>query len=212
MNHGKLIVGAALLVLAIPAVTQEQSAAPAAGASASQTSPQKKRLTINQRRELQQQRIGEGVEDGSVTAGEAARLERKEAGINKEIRSMKKDGNFTPAERARVQRQQNRLSREIYTQKHDAQTQNTNPTSEVGARQRAQQKRIGEGIESGQLTAGEATRLEHREAGINREVSGMRQANGGQLTAGERKLVNRQQNRTSRAIYRQKHDAQRRPR
>ncbi len=212
MNHGKLIVGAALLALAIPVVAQDQSAAPAAGAPAAQTSPQRKRLTINQRRELQQQRIGEGVENGSLTAGEAARLERKEAAINKEVRTMKKDGDFTPAERARVQRQQNRLSQQIYAEKHDAQTQSTNPKSEIGARQRAQQKRIGEGIESGQLTAGEAARLERREAGINREVSGMRQANGSQLTPAERKLVNHQQNRTSRAIYRQKHDAQRRPR
>ena len=41
---------------------------------------------IHQRKENQQQRIGEGVENGSLTPHETANLERKEAGINRETR------------------------------------------------------------------------------------------------------------------------------
>jgi hypothetical protein len=59
------------------------------------------------------------------------------------------------------------------------------------------------------LTAGEAANLEHKEAGINREVRNDRAANGGHLTAQERAQVNRQQNRVSNQIYNKKHNGRR---
>jgi len=71
-----------------------------------------------------------------------------------------------------------------------------------------QQERIAQGVKSGQLTAGETARLERKEAGLNKEVRGMRQEDGGKLSAADRALVNHQQNQLSRQIYRQKHDAQ----
>lgn len=77
----------------------------------------------------------------------------------------------------------------------------------VPERKENQQDRIAQGVKSGQLTAGETSRLESREAHINRETSRDRAANGGRLTPAERARVNRQQNRTSRAIYRDKHNA-----
>jgi hypothetical protein len=172
------------------------------------TTPTTKSPVINERKENQQQRIGEGVENGSLTANEAAHLEKKESKLNAEERRMKADGNLTPAERARLTRQQNALSKQIYNQKHDAQTQNLNPKSEVGQRQREQQKRIGEGIENGSLNAREASRLEKQETHVNCEVARDRAANGGTLTPAEKAKVNRQQNRESKRIYRQKHDAQ----
>ncbi len=172
------------------------------------TTPTTKSPVINERKENQQQRIGEGVENGSLTANEASHLEKKESKLNAEERRMKADGNLTPAERAKLTRQQNALSKQIYNQKHDAQTQNLNPKSEVGMRQREQQKRIGEGIENGSLNAREASRLEKQETHVNREVARDRAANGGTLTPDEKAKVNRQQNRESKRIYRQKHDAQ----
>ena len=80
--------------------------------------------------------------------------------------------------------------------------------NEVNDRQRNQQKRIGEGVENGSLTAGETAHLEKQETAIHHEVKTDRRANGGALTAQERRQVNRQQNRESKRIYRQKHDAQ----
>ncbi len=80
--------------------------------------------------------------------------------------------------------------------------------AEVDQRQRNQQARIGEGVESGELTPRETARLERKEARIHREIRRERAANGGTLTPGERARVNRQENRLSRQIYRQKHDAQ----
>jgi hypothetical protein len=80
---------------------------------------------IKDRKENQQKRIGNGVENGSLTPKEAARLEHKEAGLNKEIRHDRKvnGGNLTNKEKAQVNRQQNRLSKDIYKQKHDGQHQ-----------------------------------------------------------------------------------------
>jgi WXXGXW repeat (2 copies) len=76
----------------------------------------------------------------------------------------------------------------------------------VNGRQFDQQGRIAQGVHSGQLTPGETSHLENREANIHNEVHNDRVANGGKLTEQERQQVNRQQNRTSGAIYRDKHN------
>ncbi len=76
----------------------------------------------------------------------------------------------------------------------------------IEARQRRQQKRIAQGVNSGQLTAGETSRLEKREAGIERREDRMRAQNGGTLKPGQRKAINKQLNSTSKAIYRDKHN------
>ena len=78
--------------------------------------------------------------------------------------------------------------------------------NEVNDRKRNQQKRIGQGVESGSLTAGETAHLEKQESAINKEVRTDRATNGGKLTAQEHAQVNRQQNRESRRIYRDKHN------
>ena len=56
----------------------------------------------------------------------------------------------------------------------------------INQRKVAQQDRIGNGVKSGQLTAGETPRLEHQEAGINREERGMRAQDNGHLTKQDR--------------------------
>jgi hypothetical protein len=89
-----------------------------------------------------------------------------------------------------------------------AQTAPAAPKSEVKRREVRQQKRVAQGVQSGQLTPGETARIEHNEAKINREVHRDRVRNGGTLTSKEKAQLNHQQNRESRQIYRQKHDAQ----
>jgi hypothetical protein len=178
-------------------------------AVAQTTTPATAPATINQRKENQQDRIANGIQSGELTAGETKNLEKKESDLNHEEHDMRKldNGHLTAADRATLNQQQNKLSKNIYNQKHDAQVQNVNPKSEVGQRQRNQQERIAQGVKSGQLTSGETAHLEGREAGINKEVHNERAANGGKLTAAERRQVNRQENRTSNAIYRKKHNA-----
>ena len=176
--------------------------------AAAQTTPATAPPTINQRKENQQDRIANGIQDGQLTAGETKHLEKKETELNQEERDMRKldNGHLTTADRATLNQQRTKLSQDIYKQKHDAQVQNANPKSEVGQRERLQQERIAQGVKSGQLTSGETARLEGREAHINKEVHNDRVANGGTLTQAERRQVNHQENRTSRAIYRKKHN------
>jgi hypothetical protein len=78
----------------------------------------------------------------------------------------------------------------------------------VNGRAYNQQARIANGAASGRLTAGETSRIEGREANVNREVRNERQANGGALTPQERQQVNRQQNNLSKTIYKDKHTPQ----
>jgi len=81
--------------------------------------------TIQQRKENQQKRIGQGVTNGSMTAGETAKVEHQERSVNQEIRADRKSngGNLTNNEKAQVNRQQNRMSKEIYNVKHNASKQ-----------------------------------------------------------------------------------------
>jgi hypothetical protein len=76
----------------------------------------------------------------------------------------------------------------------------------VNGRAFNQQGRIAQGVRSGELTPRETSRLENREANINREVASDRAANGGKLTPAEHKQVERQQNRASKKIYQDKHN------
>jgi methionine-rich copper-binding protein CopC len=77
----------------------------------------------------------------------------------------------------------------------------------INQRKVDQQDRIGNGVKSGQLTAGETARLEHQEAGVNKEERGMRAQDNGHLTSQDRKTIHAQQNQESRRIYRDKHNA-----
>lgn len=77
----------------------------------------------------------------------------------------------------------------------------------IHQRKENQQDRIAQGVRSGQLTAHETRNLERREVSINREEHRMRRADDGRLTRADRKAINRRQNRVSRSIYRDKHNA-----
>lgn len=80
---------------------------------------------IAERKESQQSRIAQGVKSGQLTAGETAKLEKKEAAINKETRAdrMANGGKLTVADKKQINRQQNKVSKEIYAKKHNEPTQ-----------------------------------------------------------------------------------------
>jgi hypothetical protein len=76
--------------------------------------------------------------------------------------------------------------------------------NEVNRREARQQKRIGKGVANGTLTSKQATNLEKRETSVqNREKADMA-AHNGHLTKAEQRGINRQQNRISRSIKRDK--------
>jgi hypothetical protein len=81
------------------------------------------------------------------------------------------------------------------------------PKPTVAQRKENQQDRIAQGVKSGQLTAGETSKLETKEAAINGETKADRAANGGKLTAAEKKQINGQQNQLSKQIHADKTNA-----
>jgi hypothetical protein len=94
------------LALAAPLVASAQSAA----------TPR-----IDRRQATQQQRIEHGEQSGSLTAQEAARLEKGQDHLQAVEDKAGADGVVTGKERARLTHVENKQSARIYRQKHDAQ-------------------------------------------------------------------------------------------
>jgi hypothetical protein len=77
--------------------------------------------------------------------------------------------------------------------------------NQVNGREENQQQRIANGVQSGKLNSQQTANLEKRETSVqNREQKDMA-AHNGHLTKAEQKGINRQQNRVSKSIYKDKH-------
>ena len=173
---------------------------------------------VDRRQENQRERVAEGVHSGQLTKEEAKELTGTEQKIRQEERAYKSDGVLTKEERKDLHQDLNEASREIYQEKHDAETRpgvtpaEPRPYSKdpgVNARQENQQHRIAEGVRSGELTKREAHRLEEREAHLARMERRLKED--GSLTPAERERLQRRLHALSAEIYKQKHDAQERP-
>src|SRR5947207_5874791 len=80
---------------------------------------------VGQRRENQQDRIAQGAKSGQLTAGERAKLENQQKGINQQVTADRKAnaGTLTASEKKQVNKEQNAASKNIYHKKHNAKTQ-----------------------------------------------------------------------------------------
>ena len=76
----------------------------------------------------------------------------------------------------------------------------------IDGREANQHRRIEHGVRHGSLTPRETHRLERREASIAAQEARMRAHHHGHLTRHDRHLLNKRLNRTSAAIWRDKHD------
>lgn len=76
---------------------------------------------VNQREQNEQNRIANGVHDGSLTPQEASRLEKNQANIQRhEQKMMARDGgHLTQQDQRRLNQAQNRQSHAIYHAKHN---------------------------------------------------------------------------------------------
>ncbi len=160
----------------------------------------------------QEKRIEQGLQSGQLTTREAARLQAEQARIDRMEANALRDGQLTAAERARINAAQNKASADIYRQKHDAQT--GDPNSPSSRRMQAdvqrsinQEKRIQQGMASGELTNREAARLETGQARVGRSQA--RAGADGHVGPREQAGIQHRQNVQSKRIYRQKHDGQR---
>jgi hypothetical protein len=164
-----------------------------------------------QRNVNQQQRIEQGLKSGELSTGEAAKLEKGEARIERMESNANKDGTLTDAEKARIQKAQNAQSKEISRLKHNDRT--GNPDSASSKRMQAdvqrnvnQQKRIEGGVQSGALTGHETAKLERGQARVDAATA--RAGADGHVSAAEQKRIQAKENRQSKRIFKQKHDEQ----
>jgi hypothetical protein len=168
---------------------------------------------IVKRDEQQQARIEQGLKSGELTTREAGRLEQGEARIDRmEARDLK-DGTLTPQERTQIDRAQNRESAAIYREKHDAAV--GDPNSPSARRMEAdvqrnvnQERRIEQGVRSGELTNREAGQLERGQAKTDRLES--RAAADGHVGPNEQRRIQHAENRQSEHIWAEKHNGRRR--
>jgi len=112
-----LAVGGLILVGAAAAQTQSNTS----GAGPGVDDPGHPRVNeVNQREQNQQDRIANGLKNGTMTPGQAAHVEKQEQHIeNQEKRDMaKNNGHLTKAEQKQLNKEQNKTSKEIYRDKH----------------------------------------------------------------------------------------------
>jgi hypothetical protein len=164
--------------------------------------------TAVQRDVNQQDRIEQGLQSGQLTTREASQLERGEAGIDHmEARDLSK-GPLTSQEQRQINNAQNRESNAIYQDKHNGITGNPNSVSSRRmqadvARDANQEKRIGQGIRSGQLNNRQVAGLERGQAHDDRLEA--RAGANGHVGAGAQARIQGAENRQSNRIYRAKH-------
>ena len=77
--------------------------------------------------------------------------------------------------------------------------------NQVNGRETDQQNRIANGVKNGSLSPRQTSNLENREANVQSREKKDMAAHNGHLTKAEQNGINRQQNRISKSIYKDKH-------
>jgi hypothetical protein len=79
---------------------------------------------VGARRNLQQQRIANGINSGQLSPSEAAKTESREQNINRHVAADRaaNGGTLTPQQKANINHRQNGASRQMYNEKHNAKT------------------------------------------------------------------------------------------
>jgi len=160
----------------------------------------------------QKSRIIQGFNSGQLTAKEAWRLGKQQGRTYRKEHRFKADGSFTRRERSIIRRDLNKSSRRIYKQKHNRKMQGQ-PRSRmrnlgVNKRQPKYNRRITQGIRTGQLTRGEARRLGKQHVRILNKRRNFK--SDGNFTKRERARIRKSLNHLSKRTYRLKHNNKKR--
>jgi hypothetical protein len=160
-----------------------------------------------QRNVNQQQRIENGLQDGQLNTREASQLEQGQAHIDRMEQRDLRNGPLTGQEQAQIQHAENVQSHDIYRDAHNGAY--GNPDSASSRRMQAdvqrdvnQERRIDNGVRNGSLNNRQTARLQGYEA-RNDHLERRAGANG-YVGRGEQRHIQRAENRSSRAIYRNK--------
>ena len=185
--------------------------ATAAFGSSFAASAQTSAANTTQRDVNQEQRIENGLQNGTITTRENAELQRDEAHVDKLQAKDLKNGSLSPAEKAQLTAAQNKASRDIHTATTNG--VNGNPLSASSQRAQAdtqrninQQQRINNGVKDGSLTNHEAASLERGQSHVDKREA--RAGANGNVSAGEQRRIARADTRQSARIYNKRHNAQ----
>jgi hypothetical protein len=157
----------------------------------------------------QQSRVEQGLQSGSLSTGEAAKLESQESKVEKMQAKDLQDGKLSPAERARLDKAQNKVSTDIRRDKDNAIVGNPNSASSKRMqadvqRNANQQARIEQGVQSGQLMNHQTGKLERGQSHVTHKEA---QAGAdGHVGAHEQANIQARENHQSGKIYVKKHD------
>jgi hypothetical protein len=163
---------------------------------------------INQRQAQLDRRIDQGVRNGQLTRAEALRLRAEFRGIaSLEVRYRRSAPGLTVAERRDLDRRFDALSRKIRAERQDG--QGAGNWWNINQRQAILDRRIDQGVRSGQLTRMEAVRLRAEFRGIAALEARYRQSRPG-LTVAERNDLDRRFDVLARKIRWERRDWQNR--
>ncbi len=148
------------------------------------------------------QRIYQGVRSGSLTYGEANRLDRNNERIQTQRNRALQTGGISSIEAHRLNHELSHQSSLIYQLKHNPST-STNPHPILNQIS-SENHRIYQGVQTGSLTYSEANRLDHNNDRIQAERARDIRSNG--LSPAEAQRLNHQLDHQSALIYRLKHN------
>ena len=172
-------------------------------------SAQTNAANTTQRDVNQEQRIENGLQNGSITTRENSELQREESHVDKMQARDMKDGSMSPEEKARLTAAQNKVGHDIAQAKTNG--VHGNPLSASSQRAQAdvqrdvnQQQRINNGVRDGSLTNRQAAKLERGQSHVDAREA--RAGADGHIGAREQRGIQRADNRQSKRIYNKRHD------
>ena len=146
-----------------------------------------------------QEQIEQGLKNGSLSSGEASKLEREQQTLDRD--------EAKGASQTQLQNQQNKF--ENSTTKLESNGTTGNPNSANDQRMQTdvqrninQQNRIQQGVNSGQVTPGEESKLERGQAHVNRAEANSH----GHMTGTRQANIQGRENHQSKRIYKKKHN------
>lgn len=155
-----------------------------------------------QRIDNQQERINKGIASGELTRKEADMLQNNLNWIKTKYTRMNTDGIFTQREQARLDKMLDQNNEMIYNKKNNPVRQLS--VRDVWGRIDSQQRSIGQGIASGELTRKEAGILQKKLNNIRKSYAKMKADS--MLTSKELEKLDKMLDKNSKMLYKNEHN------
>ncbi|MGD0361472.1 MAG: hypothetical protein ABSC93_11410 [Bryobacteraceae bacterium] len=153
-------------------------------------------------------RVAANAESGNLTSDQSQQLYTQISSIHSQIVADQKadGGTLSPADAKAVQQAQNQLSQTVYGDAHDGAAPPSGATvTQAGTREDLEAGRIVLNEKAGHLSSGQATQLGAELSGIQQQIAGDEQANGGTLSPTDAQAINQLQSQLSQQIYNTAH-------